>query len=1043
MNKAKLLFFLAGAFAVIVLTCGAAPAVFPYGVRVTGDVDVVEGQVLVDGNPIGGGSVSEIANLPTSENDTAKVLHPNGEGGVAWGEDSSGTVPEIANLPTAENDPNKVLRPNGEGGVAWGLAPSGEGEGDNLGNHVMSSNLLPAANNELDLGSPDMMLRGAYFGTGGVSVAEAGAEDTSILIVSGAGSTAVNGTYVWDEGEIAFVIEGGGKRVASGSEYDRDWLLSVSNGEGGWLPYYLGDGPDIEWTGFHMYGESPLPTSAWGGGGAGSVMRITPNGIVFPDDTTQTTAAVSGGSVSEIANLPTSESDTSKVLKPNGSGGVVWGEDSGSGAGDAGDNLGNHVISSNLLPAANNELDLGSPDMVLRGVYAGTGGVSAVEATPGGENQMVIVVSGAGTHCLNGEYVLEGNIYTRNTDCGSGPWARIAYDDGQMWWAIQLYNGEAWIDYYRNAGSEVVSQYWGPGDGGESPWPITAFGITEGSTVATKLLPGGVVFPDGSTQTTAAAVSEITSIPTAETDGTLVLKPSGSGGVVWGGVPAPVVEYLSTQEGDVSRFLRPNGEGGVTWGAGDGLGDHVVSAPLTITENNAFDLGSPTSAVRGVYAGTGGVNVVASGPGEVDYSTVVVSGAGRTCLNGEYVWDEGESAHMFLGASCEYGSGAKIHYDESSFALKMSNGEGGWITCYTSPELVTADGAYWSPDPVYGIMPGPETHFATSEGSSSKLRITSFGIVFPDGSTQTTAAVSGGGDNLGNHTMTANLMPEMGDYFDIGSADNVVRSLYLGSNSLHVGGVVLSDVGNSLRIGSTGVVLTNVLVVYGAGTSGIDGTYVHSLNEYEDNYWFRTGGGDLSWIYHDPATELWDLIIELPAGLSYYTCTAGGPLSGWLATTNGAEPVPTVTYGVSVATGLAVRVGGIVYPDGSTQTTAAGSGAGDNLGNHSAVSNVLMGESWRLVWHNVELDPSTDSEIAGLPDTGFAFKDSGRENTVSFNRDGGGAPQSGDVLKYTGSKWAAASNSNVSLDLPVVVEGTNRVLMKIRGGIVTEIVDPY
>lgn len=49
------------------------------------------------------------------------------------------------------------------------------------------------------------------------------------------------------------------------------------------------------------------------------------------------------------------------------------------------------------------------------------------------------------------------------------------------------------------------------------------------------------------------------------------------------------------------------------------------------------------------------------------------------------------------------------------------------------------------------------------------------------------------GDNLGNHVISAHMIPTQNDQFDIGSAEYKIRDLYLSNNSVNIGDMTLSN----------------------------------------------------------------------------------------------------------------------------------------------------------------------------------------------------------------------------------------------------------
>jgi hypothetical protein len=88
-------------------------------------------------------------------------------------------------------------------------------------------------------------------------------------------------------------------------------------------------------------------------------------------------------------------------------------------------------------------------------------------------------------------------------------------------------------------------------------------------------------------------VSEITSIPTAETDTSKRLAPDGAGGVEWGtGGSVSEILDIPTAETDTTLRLAPDGAGGVEWAAPTGGGNTLVgtrvygSGVQSITENS-------------------------------------------------------------------------------------------------------------------------------------------------------------------------------------------------------------------------------------------------------------------------------------------------------------------------------------------------------------------------------------------------------------------------------------------------------------------------
>jgi hypothetical protein len=112
-------------------------------------------------------------------------------------------------------------------------------------------------------------------------------------------------------------------------------------------------------------------------------------------------------------------------------------------------------------------------------------------------------------------------------------------------------------------------------------------------------IPGGALPSPGDPDTPYAAAEHATqhqqggddelavdSLPTSETDSSLVLRPDGEGGVEWdaesaGGVSE--ITDLPTSESDQSLFLRPDGSGSVEWATPPGGGGGGTPDPHAST----------------------------------------------------------------------------------------------------------------------------------------------------------------------------------------------------------------------------------------------------------------------------------------------------------------------------------------------------------------------------------------------------------------------------------------------------------------------------
>ena len=86
------------------------------------------------------------------------------------------------------------------------------------------------------------------------------------------------------------------------------------------IPAGIGGGVTVEDEG------TPLATVA-------DTLNFVGAGVVASGSGTTKTITVSGASVSEITDIPTAETDTALVLKPDGAGGVAWGTGGGGGGG--------------------------------------------------------------------------------------------------------------------------------------------------------------------------------------------------------------------------------------------------------------------------------------------------------------------------------------------------------------------------------------------------------------------------------------------------------------------------------------------------------------------------------------------------------------------------------------------------------------------------------------------------------------------------------------------------------------------------------------
>ena len=195
---------------------------------------------------------------------------------------------------------------------------------------------------------------------------------------------------------------------------------------------------------------------------------------------------------------------------------------------------------------------------------------------------------------------------------------------------------------------------------------------------------------------------------------------------------------------------------------------------------------------------------------------------------------------------------------------------------------------------------------------------TSGGFKFPDGTVQTTSATS---DNLGNHTATQNIV--------------------LGGNWLSGDGGdegVSVDSNGNVGVGTT--TPSSQLHVVGEGRFEFGSGYVQVTTP-------GVHPGFVIFRGTDPGTDRFDM-----ANVGSYF--GFGFNADWLAV--GTTPSIAIKAGGNVGIGtnnpgqkltvvgtVESTSGGFKFPDGTVQTTSASS---DNLGNHTATQNIVLGSNW-------------------------------------------------------------------------------------------------
>ncbi|MCC3160834.1 hypothetical protein LJ737_26590 [Hymenobacter sp. 15J16-1T3B] len=172
-----------------------------------------------------------------------------------------------------------------------------------------------------------------------------------------------------------------------------------------------------------------------------------------------------------------------------------------------------------------------------------------------------------------------------------------------------------------------------------------------------------------------------------------------------------------------------------------------------------------------------------------------------------------------------------------------------------------------------------------------------------------------GGDNLGNHTAT--------------------QSLQLNGNTLSNNGT------GGLRIDNSG----NVGVGVSSPTQKVDVdggilARAHGPISNQGAYlqWNRTGGDGETWLLNQQGQG------GINAGIRFGGATTGNAATEWARFRNdGNLGIGTTSPGqkLEVAGQIYSNTGGFRFPDGTVQTTAAGS-TGDNLGNHTATQDLNL-----------------------------------------------------------------------------------------------------
>ncbi|QHJ07845.1 hypothetical protein [Hymenobacter busanensis] len=176
------------------------------------------------------------------------------------------------------------------------------------------------------------------------------------------------------------------------------------------------------------------------------------------------------------------------------------------------------------------------------------------------------------------------------------------------------------------------------------------------------------------------------------------------------------------------------------------------------------------------------------------------------------------------------------------------------------------------------------------------------------------------GDNLGSHTASTNL----------GLNNHWLSNAPANANGLRVdnGGNVGVGVGSpTQRLDVDGGVLARA-----HAPVGNQGAYLQ---------WNRTGGDGETWLLNQQGLG------GANAGIRFGGATTGNAVTEWARfLNNGNLGIGTTAPGqkLEVAGQVYSSTGGFRFPDGTVQTTAAaaGGGAGDNLGNHTATQSLKL-----------------------------------------------------------------------------------------------------
>lgn len=99
---------------------------------------------------------------------------------------------------------------------------------------------------------------------------------------------------------------------------------------------------------------------------------------------------------------------------------------------------------------------------------------------------------------------------------------------------------------------------------------------------------------------------------------------------------------------------------------------------------------------------------------------------------------------------------------------------------------------------------------------------------------------SGSSSTPWNHVMTQSIIPNASNVYDIGSADFPVRSIYLGTNTLIIGGAAVSSVDGDISFDG-GIRVGNDLTVVGQGFIGVGMTNPASAVTVDGDIWSTNG----------------------------------------------------------------------------------------------------------------------------------------------------------------------------------------------------------